>query len=80
MLPTSKTRVWAKTGYDIPLIRGIKEVVKIPVIASGGAGTKEHFLKAAVEGKADLLLATSVFHFGKINIIEIKKHLKDNGV
>jgi cyclase len=80
ILPTSKTRDGAKTGYDIPLIRGIKEVVKVPVIASGGAGSKEHFLEAVRDGKADILLAASVFHFGEININELKKYLKENGV
>ncbi len=80
ILPTSKACDGAKTGYDIPLIRGIKEVVKVPVIASGGAGTMEHFLEAAQEGKADILLAASVFHFGEINIIELKKYLNGNGV
>jgi len=80
ILPTSKTRDGAKTGYDILLIRGIKEAVKIPVIASGGAGTNEHFLEAALEGKADILLAASVFHFGEINILKLKKYLRDNGV
>ncbi len=80
LLPTSKTRDGAKTGYDIPLIRGIKEVVKVPVIASGGAGTMEHFLEAAQDGKADILLAASVFHFGEINILELKKYLRDHGV
>lgn len=80
ILPTSKARDGAKTGYDIPLIRGIKEVVKVPVIASGGAGNMEHFLEAARDGKADILLAASVFHFGEINIIELKNYLKENGV
>ena len=80
ILPTSKARDGAKTGYDISLIRGIKEAVKVPVIASGGAGTMEHFLEAAQEGKADLLLAASVFHFGEINIMELKKYLRDKGV
>lgn len=80
ILPTSKARDGAKTGYDIPLIRGIKEVVKVPVIASGGAGSMEHFLEAAREGKADILLAASVFHFGEINILGLKKYLNDNGV
>ncbi len=80
ILPTSKACDGAKTGYDIPLIRGIKEVVKVPVIASGGAGAMEHFLEAAQEGKADILLAASVFHFGEINIIELKKYLNDHGV
>lgn len=80
ILPTSKTRDGAKTGYDIPLIRGIKEVVKVPVIASGGAGSMEHFLEAVRDGKADILLAASVFHFGEINIYELKRYLKENGV
>ncbi|MDD3654614.1 MAG: imidazole glycerol phosphate synthase subunit HisF [Desulfotomaculaceae bacterium] len=80
LLPTSKACDGAKTGYDIPLIRGIKEMVKVPVIASGGAGTMEHFLEAAHKGKADILLAASVFHFGEINIIELKKYLNKKGV
>ncbi|KGP75606.1 imidazole glycerol phosphate synthase [Desulfosporosinus sp. Tol-M] len=80
ILPTSKACDGAKTGYDIPLIRGIKGAVKVPVIASGGAGTREHFLEAAQEGKADILLAASVFHFGEINIFELKKYLRDKGV
>lgn len=80
ILPTSKTRDGAKTGYDIPLIRGIKDVVRVPVIASGGAGTMQHFVEAAREGKADILLAASVFHFGEINIGELKNYLREQGV
>lgn len=80
ILPTSKACDGAKTGYDIPLIRGIKDVVKVPVIASGGAGSIEHFLEAAREGKADILLAASVFHFGEIKIKELKQYLSDNGI
>lgn len=80
ILPTSKTRDGAKTGYDIPLIRGIKDVVQVPVIASGGAGSMEHFLEAARDGKADILLAASVFHFGEISIPELKKYLRDQGI
>jgi len=80
ILPTSKACDGAKTGFDIPLIRGIKDIVKVPVVASGGAGTMEHFLEAAREGKADILLAASVFHFGEINIHELKKYLRENGV
>ncbi|WP_066639507.1 imidazole glycerol phosphate synthase subunit HisF [Desulfolucanica intricata] len=80
ILPTSKACDGAKTGYDIPLIRGIKKAVSVPVIASGGAGKMEHFLEAASEGKADILLAASVFHFGEINIFELKKYLKDNSI
>jgi len=81
ILPTSKARDGAKTGYDIPLLKGIKSVVKVPVIASGGAGTMEHFLEAAQEGQADILLAASVFHFGEINIPElVKNNLREHGV
>ncbi|MDD2234515.1 MAG: imidazole glycerol phosphate synthase subunit HisF [Desulfitobacteriaceae bacterium] len=80
ILPTSKARDGAQTGYDIPLIKGIKGAVKVPVIASGGAGTMKHFLEAAQEGEADILLAASVFHFGEINIIELKKYLHNKGV
>jgi cyclase len=80
ILPTSKSRDGAQAGYDIPLLRGIKATVRVPVIASGGAGKKEHFLEAVKEGAADILLAASVFHFGEINIGELKKYLNANGV
>ncbi len=80
ILPTSKACDGAKSGYDIPLIKGIKEAIKVPVIASGGAGNKEHFLDAAKEGQADILLAASVFHFGEILIQDLKQYLQDNGV
>jgi len=79
ILPTSKARDGAKTGYDIPLIRAIKETVKVPVVASGGAGSMEHFFEAAKDGRADILLAASVFHFGEINIGELKQYLRGNG-
>jgi len=80
ILPTSKTRDGAKTGYDIPLIRGIKAVVKVPVVASGGAGSMEHFLEAARDGQADILLAASVFHFGEISIPVLKAYLAKNDI
>jgi imidazole glycerol-phosphate synthase subunit HisF len=80
LLPTSRACDGAKTGYDIPLTRGIAEAVRVPVVASGGAGTMEHFLQAAVEGKARVLLAASVFHFGLIRIPELKTFLRDHGV
>jgi cyclase len=79
ILPTSKACDGAKTGYDIPLIRAIKEKVKVPVVASGGAGKAEHFLEAA-RAKADILLAASVFHYGEISIRELKRYLGENGV
>ncbi len=69
-----------KTGFDIELNRVVSEAVRLPVIASGGAGTKEHFLEVFAEGRADAGLAASVFHFGEIDILELKRYLQDNGV
>lgn len=80
ILPTSKGTDGTKSGYDIPLIRGIAERVSVPVVASGGAGKLEHFHEAATEGKAAVLLAASVFHFGEIRIPELKAYLKEKGV
>lgn len=79
ILPTSKAGDGAKTGYDLPIIRKIVEVASCPVVASGGAGTMEHFLEAAEAG-ATVLLAASVFHFGLISIPELKKYLREQGV
>ena len=80
ILPTSKTCDGAKEGYDIPLIRGIADRVKVPVVASGGAGKMSHFHEAATEGKASVLLAASVFHFGEIKIPELKAYLAKRGI
>lgn len=80
ILPTSKRTDGTKEGYDIKLIRGIADLVKVPVVASGGAGTMQHFYEAAVKGKADILLAASVFHFGEIKIPALKAFLTKKGV
>ncbi|MBS3762004.1 MAG: imidazole glycerol phosphate synthase subunit HisF [Planctomycetes bacterium] len=80
ILPTSKRTDGTKNGYDIELTGGIADCVKVPVIASGGAGAIEHFYEAATAGKADVLLAASVFHFGEIKIPDLKEYLKDKGV
>lgn len=69
-----------KTGFDLELNNTVSQLVTIPVIASGGAGTREHFLDVFTKGKADAGLAASVFHFGEINIRELKKYLTENGV
>jgi imidazole glycerol-phosphate synthase subunit HisF len=79
ILPTSKACDGAKTGYDLPLIRHICTNVDVPVVASGGAGSMEHFLEAARAG-AGILLAASVFHFGEISIPDLKRFLADHGV
>ncbi len=80
ILLTSIDRDGTKLGYDIELTRTISESVSIPVIASGGAGSKEHLLEAIVNGKADAVLAASIFHFREISIVEVKKYLRDKGI
>ncbi len=69
-----------KTGYDLELTRTVSENVGIPVIASGGAGEKKHFLDALEYGKADAALAASLFHFKELAIPDLKDYLADNGV
>jgi len=80
ILLTSMNRDGTKDGYDIPITRRISEEVSIPVIASGGAGTMEHFYEAFTDGKADAALAASVFHFKEIEIIDLKRYLKERGI
>lgn len=79
ILLTSMDCDGTKAGYDIELTRTVSESVSIPVIASGGAGTMEHFLDAFKEGKADAVLAASLFHFKEIEIKELKQYLAQNG-
>jgi len=80
ILLTSMDKDGTKSGYDIELTKAVSEAVSIPVIASGGAGKKEHFLEAFTEGKADAALAASIFHFNELNISDLKNYLKDNGI
>lgn len=80
ILLTSMDCDGTKSGYDIELTRLISENVSIPVIASGGAGTKEHFYDALTEGRADAALAASLFHFKELEIIDLKNYLADKGV
>ncbi len=80
ILLTSMDCDGTKAGYDIALTRQIAEAVSIPVIASGGAGTKEHFYDALTEGKADATLAASLFHYKELEIQEVKNYLADRGV
>ncbi len=69
-----------QNGYDIPLTRAVSEAVSVPVVASGGAGAPEHLLEAITEGKADAVLAASIFHFGTHRIREVKEYLAEHGV
>ena len=80
ILLTSMDCDGTKAGYDCLLTRTIAERVPIPVIASGGAGTKEHFYDALTEGKADAALAASLFHYKELEIRDLKEYLKSKGV
>ena len=80
ILLTSMECDGTKAGYDLELTRIIAENVSIPVIASGGAGTKEHFYEALTEGKADAVLAASLFHYKELEIRELKEYLREKGV
>ena len=80
ILLTSMDCDGTKAGYDITLTSTIAEQVSIPVIASGGAGTKEHFYDALTKGKADAALAASLFHYKELEIMDLKEYLADQGV
>lgn len=80
ILLTSMDCDGTKAGYDIELTRTIAENVSIPVIASGGAGTMEHFYDALTAGKADAALAASLFHYKEMEIMDLKNYLADRGV
>ncbi|HJB87708.1 MAG TPA: imidazole glycerol phosphate synthase subunit HisF [Candidatus Dorea faecigallinarum] len=80
ILLTSMDCDGTKAGYDLELTRAIAETVNIPVIASGGAGTMEHFYEALTEGKADAALAASLFHYKELEIRQVKEYLRDKGV
>ena len=79
ILLTSMDCDGTKAGYDLELTKTVSESVKIPVIASGGAGTMEHFADAFEKGKADAVLAASLFQFKEIEIMDLKKYLRDKG-
>jgi imidazole glycerol-phosphate synthase subunit HisF len=79
-LLTSMDRDGTRSGYDIELTRAVSEQVRIPVIASGGAGTLEHFYEALTDGGASAVLAASLFHFGELSIAELKNYLQSRGV
>ena len=80
ILLTSMDCDGTKAGYDIELTRQIADNVSIPVIASGGAGTKEHFYEALTDGHADAALAASLFHYKELEIMDLKNYLSDRGV
>ena len=69
-----------QTGYDIPMTRAIADAVRVPVIASGGAGSLEHLKEAVVEGHADAVLVASIAHFGTFTIRQMKEYLAAQGI
>ena len=80
ILLTSMDMDGTKAGYDLDLTRQVAEAVDIPVIASGGAGSMEHFYDAITIGKADAVLVASLFHFGEVDIMGLKGYLKSKGI
>ena len=80
ILLTSMDKDGTKDGYDIELTRAVSESVKIPVIASGGAGTLEHLFQAVTDGAANAVLAASIFHYREYTVAEAKGYLRDRGV
>ena len=80
ILLTSMDADGTKDGYDIPLTRAVSEAVEVPVIASGGAGELSHFYDVLVDGKADAVLAASVFHYGTFTVRQVKDYLKSRNV
>ncbi|HZN09973.1 MAG TPA: imidazole glycerol phosphate synthase subunit HisF, partial [Pyrinomonadaceae bacterium] len=80
ILLTSMDCDGTRDGYDVELTRAVSSAVRIPVIASGGAGKLEHFYEAFVEGGASAVLAASLFHFGELSIADVKSYLRERGV
>ena len=80
ILLTSMDRDGTKNGYDLALTRAVADAVRVPVIASGGAGTEQHLLEGITKGHASAVLAASIFHFGQVAIPSAKRYLADHGV
>ena len=80
LLVTSMDTDGHQSGYDIPMLRAIREAVEVPIVASGGAGEPAHLYEAFTEGGADAVLAASIFHFGKYDIPFLKNYLQERGV
>jgi len=80
ILLTSMDADGTKMGYDIKLTKAVSQAVSIPVIASGGAGSLEHFRDVIIDGGADAVLAASLFHYGEIGILELKTYLESQGI
>ncbi|TNE80872.1 MAG: imidazole glycerol phosphate synthase subunit HisF, partial [Gammaproteobacteria bacterium] len=80
ILLTSMDKDGTKSGFNLPLTRAISDAVDIPVIASGGVGNLQHLVDGVIEGKADAVLAASIFHFGEYTIAQAKDYMAERGV
>ena len=80
ILLTSMDRDGTREGFDLGLTRAVSRAVGVPVIASGGVGSAEHFAEGVLEGGADAVLAASVFHFGDLKVREVKEHMRSSGI
>src|SRR5436190_1265476 len=80
ILLTSMDRDGTREGFDVALTRAVSEAVSVPVIASGGVGSLEHLAQGVLEGRADAVLAASIFHFGEFTVREAKAHMKNRGI
>jgi cyclase len=80
ILLTSMDRDGTRDGFDLGLTRAVSEAVSIPVVASGGVGSREHLADGVLEGRADAVLAASVFHFGDFTVRQAKEHMRDRGI
>ena len=80
ILLTSMDRDGTRDGFDIPLTRAVSDAIGVPLIASGGAGNLDHLAQGVLEGKADAVLAASIFHFGEFTVQQAKAHLKTRGI
>jgi cyclase len=80
LLVTSMDTDGHQSGYDIPMLRAIRDAVQVPIVASGGAGEPEHLYDALMDGGADAVLAASIFHFDKYDIPFLKSYLRERGV
>jgi cyclase len=80
ILLTSMDRDGTRDGFDLALTRAVADAVGVPVIASGGVGTPEHMAEGVIEGRADAVLAASVFHFGDFSVRQAKQHMRSRGI
>ena len=80
ILLTSMDRDGTKNGFDLALTRAVSDAVEIPIIASGGVGNLQHLADGVLQGKADAVLAASIFHFGEYTISQAKEYMKNQGI